>query len=306
MHQQIEGHITDPEAMAMHYLGLGIARIRVGPFNQAVALLEHAFEAAARIGDLQRQQRSMLQLGKAYRQQRQAPKAVTALTRAIAIAREAGDWVHEAHALLGLCLTHCYAGDANLASTVANELDELVARHPDDLLRGRSADARSIVCLVSQQWPAAIDACERALLAYERSGVPEATGYVRSIEGIAQLGLGLVDEAIQTFLLGRQDGAKVETIEVEGLCLFNLTWAYWRSGRVTEVVATAAEAADLLEKWGGADALAARALAEAAGALADGDAAATARHLRRTAAAASGNAELIPPAWFEAEADRLS
>ncbi|MEV0196887.1 trypsin-like peptidase domain-containing protein [Nonomuraea sp. NPDC050691] len=306
MHTQLEGRLTDPEAMAMHYLGLGIARIRGGPFSQAVTLLEQAFEVAAEIGDLQRQQRSLLQLGKAHRQQRQAPKAVTTLTLAIAIARENEDWVHEAHALLGLCLTHCYAGDAALARAVADELDELVGRHPDDLLRGRAADARSIVCLVSEDWQGAIDACERALLTYERSGIPEAVGYVRSIEGIAHLGLGLVDEAIQIFLLGRHEGAKVETIEVEGLCLFNLTWAYWRAGRVPEVVATATEAADLLEQWGGMDALAARALAEAAGALAEGDTAATAHHLRRTAEAARGNAELIPPAWFAAEADRLS
>jgi tetratricopeptide (TPR) repeat protein len=307
MHLLIDGRLEDPEARTMHYLGFGIARIRGGPFSEAVDLLERAFESATATGDIQRQQRSLLQLGKAYRQQRDPEHAIRALTTAIEIARGTDDFVHEAHSLLGLCLTHCYAGNVELARQVADELDALVAHHPaDDLLGGRAADARSIVCLVSQQWEQAIEAAELALVTYVRSGVPEAIGYVRNIKGLAHLALGRVEEAIQSFQLGRHEGSMVETIEVEGLCLFNLTWAYWVAGWLPETVETAREAADLLEEWGGLDALAARALAEAAAAMAAGEQKAAADFLMQAAHGARGNAELCPPAWFEEEARRLS
>src|ERR1700716_2214920 len=77
----------------------------------AVPLLEQAFKLASASGDIQRQTRSLSDLGRAYNSTHLPERAIDAFQRALALARASGDRSAEANALSGLGSLRIERGD---------------------------------------------------------------------------------------------------------------------------------------------------------------------------------------------------
>ena len=305
LHLAIGEHLTDEAAILAHLVDYGHATLVGGPLDAAVEPLEKAVVLAERLGDLRHLERALLSLGDVFRDLRRLPEAVQALTRAAAIAAQTGNVEHQAHALLCLSLSYTYLGELPQALRVAERLGGLAEATGDQLVLGRSSDAYSAAYAATGNWDRAISAAEQAISAYEEAGVPEAVGYARNVQGIGLLGKGSTQEAIEQLNRAKADSSGVETPRAEGLCLYNLSWAYWIEGDYVAAKAMAHNSMDSFRRSGSSDVEASEKLAGAASAMIDGDKRAASKALAGAASAANGNPDLVPGQWLLAEADRL-
>lgn len=305
MHLAIKDRLHGDSAVLAHLIGYAYARHIGGPLQEAIAPLRQAIALAGRIGDQRQLQRALYSLGDVFRALRQLDEAITVLRQAAALAHELADGEHEAHALLSLSLSHSYFDQVADALEVADRLHQLADQTGDPMIRARTCDARSAAYIVAGQWADAFDTAEQAVEAYENAGV-EALGYARNVQGIALLGLGQIGEAIALLNRAQADGFQVETPRAEGLCLYNLSWAYWMAGRHAEAYQAAREAVEAFRRSGGADVETSEELARAAAALVASDRETAAVALRAAASNSRGNCDFAPARWLIAEVDRMA
>jgi tetratricopeptide (TPR) repeat protein len=279
-----------------------------GPVLEALPTLTEAIRLAERIGSRLQLTRALYSLGDVYRILRKSHEATEALSRASSLARELADPIREAHTLLSLSLSYAYAGSVPEALQVTERMHALANQTGDPDIRAQLGDALSAAYIVAGRWADAIDAAGRAVAAYEEAGGDdEAMGYARNVQGIALLGLGHVQEAIQQLTQARADGSRLGVPRAEGLCLYNLAWAHWLAGDPATAYTAACEAVDAFRRSGGEmDVETSEQLARAAGALAAGDLSTAESALRAAAAKSVGNSDFTPTSWLLAEADRLA
>ena len=306
MHLAVHDKIDDETLQAAHLLGLGFARLIGGPVEEAAEHFERALSIAVALGDRHKQERALSMLGDAYRKTRRLDEAIDTLGQAAEIARELGDLPHESQTLLNLSLTHSYRRDVNQALRVAERMNAQAEMTDDPHVHGRLGDAQSVAHAVAGRWEDATIAAGEAIAWYQRGGIGESIGYARNIQGLGYIALGETDMAITTFQQGCEDGSSVETPRVEGLCFFNMAWAYWLTERYAEAYEAAERSGDAFRRAGGSDAETADALSRAAHAVITGDLASAAETLILAAELSRGNADLLPPAWLAAEAVRLA
>ena len=305
MHLAIADHLQDRAARLAHLVGYGQAKHVGGPLEEAIEPLQRAIVLAEEIGDQRQLQRSLFSLGDAFRDLRRLREAVEVLERAAAISGAIGDVLHQSHALMCQSLALTYLGEVPAALELAARLQQLADQTGEPLVRARASDATSAAYIVSERWAEAIAAADRSVQAYEESGIPEALGYARNVQGIGLLGMGRRDEAIELLDRARADGTRVETPRAEGLCLYNLAWAYWTSGDLPAARDAALRSVEAFRRSGGADLDASENLAAAAAAVLDGDNRSASAALVNAVRAAQGNTDLAPARWLLAEAARL-
>jgi tetratricopeptide (TPR) repeat protein len=305
MHLSLTDRLVADDVRLAHLLGFGLARLTGGPMDEAAGIFEQARELAERIGDRGRLREALFGLGDTFRQMSRLDDSVEPLARAAEIAGELGDRDHEAHAVLSLSLTHSSRGDGAAALRTADRLRVFAEETGDTMAYARYWNARGTALLAAQRWEDVIETAGKALRAYRAAGIPESNGYARNAQGIAHLALGRVADALRAFEAGRQEGSEVQTPRIEGVCLYNAAWAHWTAGDIAAAVETAGRAAETLHRAGAAEAGAAEAIAEAARLMAAGNTLQAAEALTAAAERSADNAELCPPAWLVAAADRL-
>ncbi len=306
MHLAIRDHLRDKVAILAHLIGYGQARHIGGPTEAAIQPLQDAITLAERIGDKRQLERALLSLGSVFRGLRRLPEAVEVLSRAVAVAVQTGNVLQQSGALLSLSLSLTYLGDVAAALNLADQLSGLADKSGQPLILGRAGDARSAAQIVAGRWEEAITAAEQAVRAYEAADAPEHRGYARNTQAIGLLGQGRIAEAVELLNRARVDGSGAGSPRAEGLCLYNLAWAYW-TAREYDAAADAARAAvEVLRRSGGLDLEAGENLAAAAAAMVDGDKAAAGAALGGAVIAAQGNSDLAPAQWLQTEAARLN
>lgn len=305
MHIAISDRLDDDTALLAHLVGLGLAKAIGGPLEEAIDPLQQAIVLAEDVRDDRQLERALFSLGDVFRELRRLTEAVPILQRAAMIAGRIGNFLHQSHAVMCQSLTLTYLGNVPEALELADDLKELAAETGEPMIAGRAADAYSAAYIGAERWVDAISSAEAAVLAYEDAGVPEALGYARNVQGIGLLGLGHVDEAIELLNQARADGSRVETPRAEGLCLYNLTWAYWISGDLTAAKESAVASAEAFRRSGGADIDASENLVAAVNAMAVGDAQRAVPALVKAVNAARGNTDFVPADWVLTEVDRL-
>ncbi|MEU6718979.1 tetratricopeptide repeat protein [Nonomuraea sp. NPDC046802] len=306
MYLAVGPKLRSDEGRLAYLIGLGLARHVGGPVADAVHLLEESLRLAERLPDRRQLSRALFSLGDLFRQTRQLQDAKRLLSRAADVAREVGDRYHEDHALLCLSLTHSYLGEAEAALEVADRLDRLAGETSDPMTRARASDARSAAYVVAGRWSEAIQAATESISAYQTAGVPEALGYARNTMGVAQLGMGLVDEAVHTLRQAWVEGRDVQIPRVQGMALYNTAWAHWTETRYEQAREVAGQAVAVFKVGGGVDGEVAQGLVRAVTARVAGELATTSTILREVAALSRGNTDLVPATWLEAEAERLA
>lgn len=306
MHLAIRDHLSDEAAVLADLIGYGHATLIGGLLETAIEPLQQAVTLAERLRDLRHLEHALLFLGDVLRDLRRLHEAIEALTRAAAIAGQTGNVEHRAHALLCLSLSHTYLGELPEALALADQISQLAEETGDPLILGRAGDARSAACLAAGRWEEAISTAGQAIKAYEEAGVPEALGYARNVQGIGLLGQGGIEEAIKLLNHAKADSSRVETPRAEGLCLYNLAWAYWVGGNYDAAKAAAHNAVKAFRRSGGADVEASEKLAAAVSAMVDGDKPAASEALAGAASAAQGNSDLVPGQWLLTQAALLN
>ncbi|MEV7177502.1 trypsin-like peptidase domain-containing protein [Kitasatospora sp. NPDC093679] len=305
MHLTLEGQLTDDRARLAHLIGFGHARLSAGPMADAVALFTQAADLAERHGERGSLRDALFGLGDAHRQLGSLDAAAKPLARAAQLAQETGDTDGEAHALLSLSLTHSYLGEGTAALAGADRLRGLARGSGDRLTEARSWNARAIALLVLGRWEDVLPAGDEAIRGYRDAGVSEAVNYAFNAQGIALLALGRRAEAVTALEAALDESLQMENPRAVGVSLFDLAWAYWTEERYDRAADAADRAAASLRLAGATEAAAAEALAEAARAVPASQPAAAADALTRAADGIVGNVELVRPAWFLAEAERL-
>ncbi|MFJ8308568.1 MULTISPECIES: trypsin-like peptidase domain-containing protein [unclassified Streptomyces] len=304
MHLAVEGHIGDERVRLAHTVAYGHARLSAGPMEQAVELFTEAAALAERLGDRPALRSALFGLGDAQRQLGRLDDAVGPLARAADLAHELGDNEHEVHALLSLSLAHSYRRDGASALTGADRLTELARAGGDPLTIARAGNARTIALLTLERWEETVDAGVETARAYRAAGSREAIAYALNAQGVALLALDDPARAAAILEEALREASLMENPRAEGVCLLNLSWAYWCDGRREQAATTAERASAALRIAGASQEAAAHSLAEAARALPDAPLAA-ADALTRAAVALDGNAEVIAPAWLTAHARQL-
>ncbi|MGW1026386.1 tetratricopeptide repeat protein [Streptomyces sp. NPDC002577] len=305
MHLNLEGKLSDERARLAHLIGFGHARLAGGPLPDAAELFSEAADLAQRVDDRQALQNAMFGLGDAYRQLGRLDSAVAPLARAGDLAHENGDAEAEVHAVLSLSLAHSTLGDGPAALTAADRLHDLAVSTGNLLTEARSWNARFTALLSMGRWEETIAAGERAVRAYQDAGIQEATDYALNAKGVALLALGRFAEAVTSLQAALKAASQMENPRTEGVCLYNLAWAYWTDGQYEQASETAERATMSLQIAGAAEQAAAQALAEAARARAADDTQAAAEALIRAADGVGRNVEMVSPAWLTEHAQRL-
>lgn len=306
MHLAIAGRVTDDRALLAHTCGFGHARLSGGPIADALPLFTQATELAERLGDRLTLQHALFGLGDTHRQLGRLGESLDPLRRAAELAHELGEQEREVHAILSLSLSHSYLGDGPAALAGADRLRELAREYDDTFTLARSWNARTTALLVLGRWEETIAAGENAVQAYKASGIPEASGFMRNAQGIANLALGRVPEALAALEEGRRLASEMENPRSEGVSLISLAWGHWVGGDYEQSAATAGRAMAAMQRAGGAAELPlVEGLARAAHARASADLEAAAEALDQAAHSAGRSLEIIPSTWFQTEADRL-
>ncbi|MGW0468150.1 tetratricopeptide repeat protein [Streptomyces sp. NPDC003027] len=305
MHLAVDGRLTDERARLAHVGAFGHARLTAGPMEHAVRLFTEAADLAERLGDHDALRNALFGLGDAYRQLGRPDAAVGPLARAADLAHETGDTEREVHAILSLGLAHSYLGDGETALAGADRLSALARATGDLLTEARAWNARTVALLTLERWEETITAGEQAVRAYRAAGIPEGINNALNAQGLALLGLGRGGEAVTMLKAAFEEASRTESPRSEGVCLFNLAWAYWCEGRYAQAAETAERASVSLRIAGAAEAAAARELAEAARARTVPRPRAAADALIRAADALGGNVEVVGGSWLLAHARRL-
>jgi tetratricopeptide (TPR) repeat protein len=306
MHLAIHDHLHSDAAVLAHLVGYAQTRHIGGPMDEAIAPLQEAIALGERIGDRRQLGRALFSLGDVFRALRRLPEAVDVLTRSAELAHDLDDSLLEGHSLLCLSLTYSYLNDIPAGLEIADRMDLLAEHTNHPMIRAQAGDARSAAYIVAGRWADALAAAEHAVASYEQAGVLEALGYARNTQGIALLGMGRLADAIALLRQARSDGTQVESPRAEGLCLYNLAWAYWTAGRHVDACDTANQATEAFRRSAAADIDAAESLVDAARAAVADDRPTASAALRTAASKSRGNSDLVPAAWLLAEADRRS
>lgn len=305
MHLTLEGQLTDDGARLAHLISFGHARLSGGPLTHAAELFTEAAGLAERLDDRRALQTAMFGLGDAHRQLGRLDAAMGPLARAGDLAHENGDAEAEVHAILGLSLAHSTLGDGTAALASADRLSELARTSGDLLTEARSWNARFTALLAMGRWEETMTAGDRAVRAYQDAGIQEATDYALNAKGVAMLALGRVAAALASLEAALRAASTMENPRTEGVCLYNMAWAYWTGGQYEQAAGAAERATASLQLAGAAEAPAAQALAEAAHARTVPDPQTTADALARAADVVGRNVEMVPPSWLIEEAERL-
>lgn len=304
MHLAVDGHIGDERVRLTHTVLYGHARLSAGPMEQAVELFTEAVALAERLDDRPALQNALFGLGDSHRQLGNPAATVPLLSRAAELARELNDTERQVHALLSLSLTHSYLGDGDRALVGADRLAALAETSGDPLTTARAGNARTIALLTLGRWEETVTAGRETARAYRASGTAEAIAYALNAQGVALLALDAPTRAVAALEEACHEASLMENPRAEGVCLLNLSWAYWCDGRPQESATTAERATTSLRIAGATEEAAARSLAEAACAL-SADPRTAASALAQAATALDGNAEVINPAWLTDHARRL-
>jgi tetratricopeptide (TPR) repeat protein len=305
MHLTIHDHLRADVAVLAHLIGYGQAKHIGGPVEEAIQPLQQAVALAERMGDERQLERALLSLGSVFRGLRRLNEAIEVLRRTAEVAAHTGNVLQQSGALLSLSLSLSYLGDVPGALDVADQLSRLADRSGDPLIAGRTGDARSAAYIVASRWSQAVTAAEEAVQAYEAANAPEHLGYARNAAGIGLLGEGRVDAALDSLSRGRDDCSGAGSPRAEGLCLYNLSWAYWMAGNYDAVKDAAQNAVEVLHRAGGPDLQASEKLAAAAAAMANGNRKLAGEALAGAVEAARGNSDLAPSKWLLTEAALL-
>jgi hypothetical protein len=271
MHLAIRDHLHDNDSLLAHLVGFGLGRLIGGPVEEAIQPLRQAVTLAEGMGNKLQLARALLWLGDAFRALRQLAEAVELLQRAVDVAKELGNSHYQALALVTLSLSHTYLGQVSEALEAADQLERLGTDGTDPSTLGQAGDARSAAYIVAERWDDAFSAAGQAIDALTSVGVRDALGYPGNVQGIARLGQGRIEEAIELLTRARADGSAGGSPRAEGLCLYNLAWAQWMARRYDAAADAARQAVEVFRRAGGTDVAASEELARAAAAMLGGD-----------------------------------
>lgn len=296
MHALLEGLLGDGTAAeARRLVGHGLTRLAVGPLSEAIELLERALPVTEAVGDSGTRARALLMLSTGYREVRRLHDSVAAAREAAQHFASVRDSTREVHALLSLVLSLAYQRNTLDALAVCDRMNELVDTTGDAEQRARMLDARCLVYFLAGRYLDAIQIGRETFLWYQRAGIPYEVGYGRNVQGMAHLMLGEEETAQELFSQGCEDGERVYTPRLVGICLFNLAWTDWAAGRFEQAAETAHRSAEACEQAGSGDGPAAQHLARAALAALSEDWPATVEFLLAVADEVRDNADLVPP-----------
>jgi tetratricopeptide (TPR) repeat protein len=102
LHGRIHGRITEPGLNADHLNSLGLCRLSLGEYRQAIDLFTQALAIFRDIGDRQGEGSVLANLGICYRRLGDYRQAINLYTQALAIFRDIGDRQGEGNALVNL------------------------------------------------------------------------------------------------------------------------------------------------------------------------------------------------------------
>jgi tetratricopeptide (TPR) repeat protein len=295
MHMQVAGRITDDAVRVRHLVGMGIVRIIGGPALEAPAILTEARDLAVEVGDRLSEGQALHWLGDWQRQQRDLVAATKTLSRATELLCEIGTTREALHALQALALAHIYSGDVQLGLAVCDRIMQTATDAANSEGIARADDTRSLAFLVSGRYEESLAAVNRAIEAYNEAGVPESLTYLRNVQGLVRLAQHDHLSALESFTAAHQDAINIGSPRPIGMCLFNMAVAHWTASEFSAAAAAAARAAVALERQGGADLEAARALERACRWRLDGDEPRAAEAVRQAAGYVRGNPDLASP-----------
>jgi tetratricopeptide (TPR) repeat protein len=290
--------IMDRTLWATVRVHAALAMVIGGPASKAPPMVEEALAVLDDVGDMRSRGYARFVLGEAYRRLDRTADAVANLEAARDLAARADSSAASmVFVLVSLGLAYVYADDVPAAFGVCDEMEALAERTSDPYIHASIDDLRSLALIRSGQWSQALDNATKAVDFYERSRVVEPLGYALNEQGLALIGLGHYDLAVSRLVAASTHDAVVNNPRPRAMCLFNLAFAYCRSGDWASAYGAAAGAhAAAVEAE--SDVAATATLSQAVLAYLNGSRAQAAAHLRETARLCRSNADLAAPDWL--------
>ena len=140
-----------------------------------------------------------------------------------------------------LSLAHSYLGDGQSALDGAHRLAALADASGDPLTIARAGNARTVALLTLRRWQETVRAGAETARAYRAANSRrKSIAYALNAQGIALLAHDDPRGAAPVLEEARHEASLMENPRAEGVCLLNLSWAYWCDGPPPATVAGAA------------------------------------------------------------------
>jgi tetratricopeptide (TPR) repeat protein len=236
-----------PEMRTNVYWCRGFAEFFTGSLTEALDAFTAAREIIGDAGADDRGPALDYWLGATLRHMGRAQAAVEVLERAV---DATPDVTPRVRALFELGLAYCYLQNQSAAGSVVTRLEKLVSTDSPAIVRGQLHNLRVLVNLVTPDYVNAIAEVDEGLEFYRDTQQQDNEGFLWNLRGLAQLGAGEEDAAIEDLTSGRDCATKYGVLRLQGICWTNLAWALLRKGQVQEAMNAATVAARTLKLQG--------------------------------------------------------
>ena len=226
MRRKLDGKITDRRLLMLHLFGLASAFQVLGPFEKAKDCFQEAHALARDIGDATIQAKCLSSMAEVSRRLGRLDDAGAYLDEVITFYRLNGDQTSEARLLGELSILCCYRAEVDEAIRHGKQALNLSISLGDLKGQALAYDAMSLAYLIVGNFREAIRSGNDAIVMYRRTTWEQTTFYVLNVLGLANIGLGNMDEGLGFLLQAQQQAHEVNDFRIEGLAFFNLARAY--------------------------------------------------------------------------------
>ena len=263
MHLRLEGHLTEPAALARQLLGLGRAEIHLGSIAAGRERLQRARTLARECGEQTTEAESIGWLGESARRLGRMEEALACTSEAVRLSEAAGQPARAGRWLGEVSLMHCYRGQLAEALAAGRQALQITTEHGQAEWIALAQDALALVWLCAGRPAAALEYATQALATYAGSSWAPTAMYVMNVAALAHAQEGRFAEAAAELERAREMAENHHDVRVQGLVQFNT--ARLAHGRRDAASASAAlsRAIEIFDRVQAAERVAARALAAA-------------------------------------------
>jgi tetratricopeptide (TPR) repeat protein len=297
MRALVDGRIRDRRLQLMHHDSLGqVAMILGHAGDEGLAHFREMETIATGLDDRPAICRARRGLGEMSRMMGRLDDAIRYNREALALARDQTDQQTELqHCLFFLGFSYCYGGYPHDAIACAEEARALAGRPNDVLGIAKTDDVLALAYVMLDDWDQAIDHARLAMAGY-RAVRSVDVSYVGNVEGMALVGRGRHDEALQAFQQALADSREVDLPRPQLLVLFNQARTYRGLGRRDAALDSARAALAIANEGRFSEGEATQSLIDALDAAGAGDRGLELRRLLDCARQSLANPDLYPPA----------
>ncbi len=303
MLQRLDGKLHQRYLQMLQYYNLGLTYAFLGPLEKAAECFESAYSMAREIGNREYERKATAWVGEASRRLGDLDRAIEHLESAVAL-DPAGAAPRDTHLML-LGLAYAYKRDFRQAVDCGVRLLDFGASHSDAILSAQGHDVLSLAYLGLRDFAQVFVHTRLAVELYRSADARDPLAYVLNVEGMAYLGQGRIDEAIESFERARLRGREDDSPRLEGFSLFNLARARRMKGERDRAREMAASSEAVLARIGAPEAAAAAAFHAALNAAVT-ETTAIARALLTCARCCLFTADLLDPRDLLAEAEAIA